>query len=66
VIKNIFATNLAENTSKKMIVVGPNAHEDVHREFANQNDRISSINERFGESNYEDVNRSIAQELKSL
>jgi hypothetical protein len=65
VIKNIFATNLA-NTSKKMIVVGPNADEDVRREFANHNDKIRSINARFGESNYEDVNRNIAQELKSL
>jgi hypothetical protein len=46
--------------------MNPTAHEDVKREFANHNDKIRSINARFGESNYEDVNRSIAQELKSL
>ncbi len=66
VIKNIFATNLTRNPSKKMIVVGPTAQEDIKREFGNHNNRIRTVNHRFGESNYEDVNRTIAQELKSL
>jgi hypothetical protein len=66
VIKNIFATNLAKDASKKMIVVGPSAHSDVYREFGSQSDRIRSINDSFGERNYEDVNRRIAQALRSL
>lgn len=66
VIKNIFAINLTKNPSKKMVVVGPTAQEDIKRKFGNHNDKITSINACFGESNYEDVNRSIAQELKSL
>ena len=66
VIKNIFATNLAKNPSKKMIVVGPTAQEDIKREFGNHNDMIRTVNHSFGENNYETVNRTIAQELKSL
>jgi hypothetical protein len=65
VIKNIFTTNL-KDPSKKMIVVGPTAHEDIEREFLNHNDKIRTINDRFGDINYEDVNRTIAKELKSL
>lgn len=49
-----------------MIVVGRTAEEDVKREFMNYNDRIRTINDRFGDSNYECVNRTIAQELRSL